>query len=92
MPIVSISHCKDRNTFNHHKVNDRMICAGYNDGFTFTSGCHGDSGGPLACERPDKTWVLHGVVSWGSPQCNGLERYTVFSRVSKYVDWINKNQ
>jgi len=92
MPIVGRDHCQVRNAFNYHVVNDRMICAGYDDGFTFASGCHGDSGGPLACEQPDKSWVLYGVVSWGSPQCNGLSRYTVFTRVSKYNSWISKKQ
>lgn len=64
-----------------------MICAGYSDSSSFASGCHGDSGGPLQCEEND-LWKLCGVVSWGSPLCNGLDRYTVFARVSKYIDWI----
>jgi len=89
LPIVGLEHCQERNTFNNHVVNDRMICAGYNDGLTYASGCHGDSGGPLACEETDGRWKLYGVTSWGSPQCNGLDRYTVFSRVSMYTDWIN---
>jgi len=91
VPIADREFCKQRNRFNNHFVNDRMICAGYNDGYNFGSGCHGDSGGPLACEHTDGTWKLYGVVSWGSPQCNGLDRYTVFTRVSKYTDWIQKN-
>ena len=92
VPIVSRQVCKKRNQFNAHIVNDKMICAGYNNGVNYGSGCHGDSGGPLACEQPDKSWKLYGVVSWGSPLCNGLDRYTVFTRVSKYIDWIKRFQ
>lgn len=88
LPIVNRQHCVERNTFNSHTVNDRMICAGYNDGMNYQSGCHGDSGGPLACQQTDGSWKLYGITSWGSPQCNGLNRYTVFARVSKYTKWI----
>jgi len=90
IPIADLEVCKKRNHFNGHVVNDKMICAGYNNGYNYASGCHGDSGGPLACEQKDGSWKLFGVVSWGSPQCNGLDRYTVFARVSKYIDWINR--
>lgn len=91
LPIGDRRHCQQRNTFNNHVINDRMICAGYNDGLHYSSGCHGDSGGPLSCEQVDGSWKLYGVVSWGSPQCNGLDRYTVFTRVSKYITWIKKH-
>lgn len=66
-----------------------MICAGYIDGSSFASGCHGDSGGPLQCEENGR-WKLYGIVSWGSPLCNGLDRFTVFTRTSKYLDWIKR--
>ena len=91
LPIVDRNHCVQRNRFNGHVVNQQMICAGYNDGINYASGCHGDSGGPLACEQPDGRWKLYGVTSWGSPQCNGLDRYTVFSRVSKYTKWLRQD-
>ena len=87
MPIGDRRFCERRNSLNNHKVTDRMICAGYSDSSSFASGCHGDSGDPLQCEEND-LWKLCGVVSWGSPLCNGLDRYTVFARVSKYIDWI----
>ncbi|KAJ8777967.1 hypothetical protein J1605_014072 [Eschrichtius robustus] len=33
------------------------------------SSCQGDSGGPLVCQKGD-TWVLTGIVSWGTNNCN----------------------
>ena len=39
------------------------------------------------CEEGGK-WVLRGVVSWGHPKCL-TNYYTVFARVSTFVDWIN---
>ena len=57
----------------------------------FSLGCHGDSGGPLSCQTPGGVWKQFGVVSWGNPQCNGLDRYTVYTKVSSYIKWIEKN-
>ena len=50
-------------------------------------GCHGDSGGPLVCKEVGK-WFLRGVVSWGDERCR-VGFYSVFARVSNYLDWIN---
>lgn len=64
-----------------------MLCAG-EEGLN-VGGCHGDSGGPYVCQESNKRWVLQGVVSWGSPQCSALKRYTVFARVAKFRKWID---
>jgi len=71
------------------KVTSRMFCAGYGASSPKT-GCQGDSGGPLVCQQDNGAWVLHGVVSWGSPRCKSSEAYTVFAKVSKYIPWIQK--
>ena len=91
IPIAARSLCQVRNSFNFHAVTNRMICAGEDNGSDFQSACHGDSGGPLSCELSSGVWSVLGVVSWGSPLCNGLDRYTVFTRVSLYNDWIQRN-
>ena len=54
-------------------------------------GCQGDSGGPLNCQNPDGSWAVHGVVSFGSGEgCNAVKKPSVFTRISAYVDWINR--
>ena len=60
-----------------------MICAGGKG----KGGCHGDSGGPLACLEGGK-WILRGVVSFGRADCS-TNHYTVFARVSSLVEWID---
>jgi len=82
LPILENSECRRRNNV---KVTDKMICAGEKTGTT--SGCQGDSGGPFVC-RSNRKWFVQGIVSWGHYQCENKQKYTVFTRVSKYVKWI----
>ena len=53
-------------------------------------GCQGDSGGPLiipgsSSDAADDTAVIFGIVSFGG-KCGDFP--TVFSRVSKFLPWI----
>lgn len=48
----------------------------------------GDSGGPLVCQKGN-TWVLIGVVSWGTSNCN-VRQPAIYTRVSKFSNWINQ--
>ncbi|XP_040263831.1 hepatocyte growth factor-like protein isoform X2 [Bufo bufo] len=50
--------------------------------------CEGDYGGPLACLTHD-CWVLEGVII-PARGCGKKNAPAVFTRVSIYVDWINK--
>ena len=60
------------------------ICAGQFNGQQIST-CDGDSGGPLA-----KDGMVVGVTSYGSSQGCGMPHVpVVFSKVSKYVNWIN---
>ncbi|XP_027715615.1 chymotrypsin-C [Vombatus ursinus] len=69
-------------------VSNNMVCAG---GDGVISACNGDSGGPLNCKAEDGTWQVRGIVSFGSNEgCNVEKKPTVFTRVSAYIDWINK--
>jgi len=69
------------------KITPQMLCAGKRG--VNVGGCHGDSGGPYVCQKSNKRWVLQGAVSWGSPRCSALERYTVFARIAKFRKWID---
>ncbi|XP_065259321.1 serine protease 27-like [Emys orbicularis] len=98
VPIISTAECNDRyNTLIPHSslgpepIKSDMICAGYMNspkGF-----CHGDSGGPLACQQ-DGTWYLAGVVSWFMTRsergivCSDHRFPGVFTRVTAYNSWI----
>ena len=48
----------------------------------------GDSGGPFVCNEGGR-WVLRGAVSWGHQNCR-TDYFTVFARVSTFVNWINQ--
>jgi secreted trypsin-like serine protease len=48
--------------------------------------CHGDSGGPLVVKFR-KRYVQVGIVSYAR-NCGDPALYAVFTRVSKYIDWI----
>ena len=68
-------------------VNGNMICGG---DLGKVGGCQGDSGGPFVCDV-NGNWELHGAVSFGDRTCNPKKAYTVFARITKYLDWIKQN-
>ena len=69
-----------------YTISSREICAGFLDG----NACKGDSGGPLMVVENGKQ-VLAGVVSWTWKICGGTRKpFTVYARVSHYLDWIHK--
>lgn len=87
MPVVKNSVC---NLKNENKITPGMLCAGIPSG-SIVSGCHGDSGGPFVCKnKKDNRWYIRGAVSWGSKFCDASHRYTVFARISFYLDWIKQ--
>jgi len=68
-------------------VLDTMLCAGEMS----RDSCQGDSGGPLNCINPQSgRWELCGVVSWGA-KCAEPEYPGVYTKVTRYLDWINNN-
>ncbi|MEX0344460.1 MAG: serine protease [Rhizobiaceae bacterium] len=71
-----------------------MLCAGVESGAR--DACNGDSGGPLFMVDGDKITQV-GVVSWGDGPldsdvaCGHENAFGVYSRVSRYRDWIRDN-
>lgn len=65
-----------------------MLCT-HDDAAGATSTCSGDSGGPLAVQRADGTWVEIGVTSWGDAACSPTSP-SVFARVSAVSGWIEQ--
>jgi secreted trypsin-like serine protease len=64
-----------------------MVCAG-----TGTSNaCYGDSGGPLMMMDSQGRWNVVGITSFGLGGCAQEGVPTVYTRVDKYLDWINSN-
>jgi hypothetical protein len=63
----------------------RMVCAGdVNGRAPLSSGCNGDSGGPLYAEGP----VLLGIVSWGSVKCGADGTPSVFAQADRYRSFV----
>ncbi|XP_024867114.1 thrombin-like enzyme bhalternin, partial [Temnothorax curvispinosus] len=66
-------------------VHETNVCTGplYDE----ISACSGDSGGPLVSYNGQKP-VLTGIVSWGIIPCGTPGAPSVYTRVSKFNDWI----
>ncbi|XP_044142354.1 coagulation factor VII [Bufo gargarizans] len=84
LPRVMTQECIEKTKLN---ITANMFCAGFTDGSK--DSCKGDSGGPYAT-RYKETYYLTGIVSWGLG-CAKKESYGVYTRVSKYRDWMMEN-
>ncbi|XP_053073371.1 atrial natriuretic peptide-converting enzyme isoform X4 [Acinonyx jubatus] len=84
--IISLEQCQSY--FDMKTITTRMICAGYESGTV--DSCMGDSGGPLVCERPGGQWTLFGLTSWGSVCFSKVLGPGVYSNVSYFVEWIER--
>ena len=70
-------------------ISDDMLCAGDQN----TDACAGDSGGPLLYNtRWTKfRWTVYGVVSFGPKICGNAELPGVYTRIDRYLRWIEEN-
>lgn len=83
VPLVDRTLCKQSS---REHITRFMFCAGFADGLT--DSCQGDSGGPHATNYKG-TWFLTGIVSWGEG-CAQKGKYGVYTRVSRYYNWISQ--
>ncbi|XP_072005389.1 tissue-type plasminogen activator [Engystomops pustulosus] len=67
-------------------VTVNMLCAG--DPVNQEDACRGDSGGPLVCPVDGRMHLI-GVISWGK-DCGVKDRPGVYTRVTRYLDWIQQ--
>lgn len=84
VPLVGDEDCKKN--YRPELITSNMICAGYLGGGI--DACHGDSGGPLICEK-DGRWHLVGATSWGWG-CGG-QYYGVYANIAELYEWIKGN-
>ncbi|XP_053660394.1 trypsin [Anopheles marshallii] len=88
VPILTNRECR-RAGYWAFQITNRMICAGYLEGGK--DSCQGDSGGPLQVLNTKLNhYELVGVVSWGRA-CAQKNFPGVYTRVSQYLHWINRN-
>ncbi|XP_078738540.1 enteropeptidase-like [Lampetra fluviatilis] len=85
VPLLSNEHCRTL-LQDRYNISADMVCAGYEEEGGVDH-CHGDSGGPLSCER-DRRWFLEGVVSFGVG-CGNPRRPGVYARISTHAAWLS---
>jgi len=82
--LVSKEVCNSNISYNG-LLNERYFCAGFQAGDK--DACSGDSGGPLACQIENGSFVLTGVVSWGEG-CARANKYGVYLDVRFMLPFI----
>ena len=86
VPIVPTDSCKE---YYGDRLAHNTVCAGYDQGGV--DSCQGDSGGPLIVRHGNSSrYVQVGVVSWGDG-CAEPGIPGIYTRVSKYIDWIQSH-
>uniref|UniRef100_A0A1B0CQV5 Peptidase S1 domain-containing protein n=1 Tax=Lutzomyia longipalpis TaxID=7200 RepID=A0A1B0CQV5_LUTLO len=87
VPILSNAKCQLAYG-DHIKIHEGHICGGKLEKKAGAP-CVGDSGGGLQCrEGHTGSWILVGITSFGW-NCS-LKLPDVFTRITYYVQWINK--
>ncbi|NWX18613.1 CTRL protease, partial [Aegotheles bennettii] len=81
VPLISQSQCMQ---YWGNRITSSMLCAGG----VGASSCQGDSGGPLVAQGSNG-WVLVGIVSWGTTNCN-VRTPAIYTNVSHFRNWIDQ--
>jgi hypothetical protein len=83
---IPISTCTSR--YPGTAIGAAQFCAGLKQGGK--DACQGDSGGPLTVADVRGCPRQIGIVSWGEG-CAEKDAYGVYTRVSRFADWIQKH-
>lgn len=83
LPVVADSMC---NAGYPYPLLPSQFCAGYYEG---KDTCYGDSGGPVVTQI-DGAWVHAGIISYGANCQQYYGWYGVYTRTSKYIDFIKQ--
>ncbi|KAF4585396.1 trypsin-related protease [Ophiocordyceps camponoti-floridani] len=87
MPVVSREICRESYAKSPSRlpITKNKICAGKHG----STGCEGDSGGPLISKSSGQ---VVGIVSHGSgPDCNAPGTFGAYTRVANYLSFIREN-
>ena len=85
-----IANEKCQNLWYKYTIHDSNICGMHKDGIG-KAPCFGDSGGSLVCGDDKNKAVITGIVSYGQEKCVGKALPEVYTRVTHYLSWIQKN-
>jgi secreted trypsin-like serine protease len=89
VPLENVSTCNVKyRPVNRITIGASQVCAGFGSADT----CSGDSGGAmLSSERTSNGhWAIIGITSFGVG-CADPKFPGVYTRVDKYLDWIQDN-
>ncbi|XP_061684348.1 mannan-binding lectin serine protease 1 isoform X1 [Syngnathoides biaculeatus] len=93
LPVVPQDECRASYAARAgaYNISDNMFCAGFYEGGRDT--CLGDSGGAFVAQDPvSRQWTALGLVSWAGPEeCGSRRVYGVYTRVNKYLKWIEQH-
>lgn len=84
LPIFNKQQCVSKYRQLGAELWDKQICAG---GVFAEDSCRGDSGDPLMQQRPEGSWEVIGIVSFGY-DCGRDGWPGVYTSVFGYLDWI----
>ncbi|MFU8788156.1 MAG: S1 family peptidase [Methylobacter sp.] len=92
---VPNADCKQAYLAEGETITDNMLCLSGFSSDDRSDTCSGDSGGPVFIEADNQETVQTGVISFGgstkSGICSNPDLPSVYTRVSRYQNWIKQH-
>jgi secreted trypsin-like serine protease len=86
IPVVDFGECRNVEVWYRLLNSEVHMCAGDRARGGVDS-CGGDSGGPLSCQRPDGSFFLAGVTSFGFSDCGKKGHVGIYARMTTFEQW-----